>query len=229
MKLSLDEQTQGLVGARVKEALGDSKVVVCMGSHLELACFCFVPAIRDHVVGAATTTREAKELLNEKFADFLITDDVPESGCGIALAKEFRHIKTLVLTARENNELVKEAEEAGVDGLVFRSAIGLGGEGSFLRAISTVARGGVWLSPAVGCLVDGGNGADKEALDVVAQLTDKERAVLSGVGRGFDNTEIAEEMFVSEETCKSHLRAIRQKVGETDRVRLALLAIRAGI
>lgn len=227
MKLSLDEQTQGLVGARVKEALGDSKLVVCMGSHLELACFCFVPAIREHVVGAATTTREARELIQETYANFLITDDVPESGCGIALAKEFRHLKTIVLTARENNELVKETEEAGVDGLVFRSAIGLGGEGSFLRAISTVARGGVWLSPAVNCIVNGG--ADKDALDVVAQLTDKERAVLAGVGRGLDNTEIAKEMFVSEETCKSHLRAIRQKVGETDRVKLALLSIRAGI
>lgn len=229
MKLSLDDQTTGLVASRLKEALGSSKLVVCLGSRLELASFCYVEAIRDHVVGGATTTSEAKELLNETFADFLITDDVPEAGSGIALAREFRHLKTLVLTSRENRDLVEDAESAGVDGLVFRSGIGLGGEGSFLQAISTVARGGVWLSPAVGCVVDGGNGADKEALATISELTDKERAVLVQVSRGLDNSEIAEELFISEETCKSHLRSIRQKVAETDRVKLALLAIRAGI
>ena len=227
VKLALDDQTTGLVASRLKEALGSSKLVVCLGSRLELASFCYVEAICAHVVGGATTTAEAKELLNETFADFLITDDVPEAGSGIALAKKFRHLKTLVLTSRENGELVKEAEEAGVDGLVFRSGIGLGGEGSFLQAISTVARGGVWLSPAVSCIVN--SGADTDALAIISELTDKERAVLTQVGRGLDNSEIATKLFISEETCKSHLRGIRQKVGETDRVKLALLAIKAGI
>ncbi|MCB4427426.1 helix-turn-helix transcriptional regulator [Synechococcus sp. MU1643] len=69
----------------------------------------------------------------------------------------------------------------------------------------------------------------KGALASIAELTDKERAVLTQVGRGLGNSDIAEELFISEETCKSHLRAIRQKVGETDRVKLALIAIRAGI
>ena len=227
VKLALDDKTTGLVTSRLKEALGSSKLVVCLGSKLELASFCNVEAIRDHVVGGATTTAEAKELLHETFADFLITDDVPEAGSGIALAMEFRHLKTLVLTSRENNDLVMEAENAGVDGLVFRSGIGLSGEGSFLQVISTVAKGGVWLSPAVSCIVN--SGADKDALATIAELTDKERVVLTQVGRGLGNSEIAEELFISEETCKSHLRAIRQKVGETDRVKLALIAIRAGI
>ena len=91
MKLALDDQTTGLVASRLKEALGNSKLVVCLGSRLELAGFCNVEPIKEHVVGGATTTAEAKELLNETFADFLITDDVPEAGSGIALAKEFRH------------------------------------------------------------------------------------------------------------------------------------------
>ena len=215
MKLSLETQTTGLVTSRLKEALGSSKLVVCLGSRLELASFCYVDAIKDNVVGGATTTTEAKELLNETFADFLICDDVPEAGSGLALAKEFRHLKTLVLTSRENGELVKEAEDAGVDGLVFRSGIGLAGEGSFLQAISTVARGGVWLSPAVGCIVDGGNGVDKEALATISELTDKERGVLTQVGRGLDNSEIAAELFISEETCRAICAA--SKVGETDR------------
>ena len=63
----------------------------------------------------------------------------------------------------------------------------------------------------------------------ISVLTDKERGVLTQVGRGLDNDEIAAELFCSVETVKSHLRAIRQKVGESDRVRLALTAIRAGI
>ena len=62
----------------------------------------------------------------------------------------------LVLTSRENNDLVMEAEEAGVDGLVFQSGISLSGEGSFLQAISIVAQGGVWLPPAVIRIVNSG-------------------------------------------------------------------------
>ena len=83
------------------------------------------------------------------------------------------------------------------------------------------------MSPAVSCIVN--SGADKDALATISELTDKERAVLTQVARGLDNNEIATELFISEETCKRHLRSIRQKVGETDRVKLALLAIKAGI
>ena len=83
------------------------------------------------------------------------------------------------------------------------------------------------MSPAVSCIVN--SGADKDALATISELTDKERAVLTQVARGLDNNEIATELFISKETCKSHLRAIRQKVGVTDRVKLALLAIKAGI
>ena len=74
---------------------------------------------------------------------------------------EFRHLKTLVLTSRENNDLVMEAEDLGVGGLVFCRGVGLSGEGSFLQAISTVAQDGVWISPAVSCIVNSGadNGA----------------------------------------------------------------------
>ena len=112
VKLALDDKTIGLVTSRLKSALGSSKLVVCLGSKLELASFCNVEAIRDHVVGRATTTAEAKELLHETFADLLITDDVPDAGSGIALTMEFRHLKTLVLISRENNDLVMEAEDA---------------------------------------------------------------------------------------------------------------------
>ena len=207
VKLALDDQTTGLVASQMNEALGCSKLVMCLGSKLELASFCNVEAIRDNVVGGATTTAEAKELLHETFADFLITDDVPEAGSGIALAIEFWDLKMLVLTSRENNDLVMEAEDAGVDGLVFRSGIGRSGEGIFLQAISTVAQGGVWLSPAVSCIVN--SGADKGAFATIPELTDKERAVLTQVCRGLGYSCIGEELFISEETCKSHLRAIR--------------------
>ncbi|MDC0303021.1 response regulator transcription factor [bacterium] len=227
MKLDLSDKTAGLVASRLKVALEGEKIVLCFKSRLELAALAFVPEIRDHVVGGATTAREGAELLKETFATMLITDCTLEAGDGISLAHEFRHLKTICLTDRENAELICEAEEAGVSGLIFRSAIGLGGEGAFLQAIGVVARGGVSLSPAVNCIVDGG--ADKEALEAISDLTDKEREVLSAVGRGLDNKEAAEEAFVSEETVKSHLRAIREKLGEKDRVRLALTAIRAGI
>ena len=53
--------------------------------------------------------------------------------------------------------------------------------------------------------------------------------MLAELGRGLDNASITEVLFLSEETVKSHLKAVRQKMNETDRVKLALLSIRAGL
>ena len=226
VKLPTTTDGQNLFAARLKESLQGERLVWCLGSRIELLGVSHVPPVAPFVVGGATTTTEAAEIVKETFASMLIADDVPEAGSGIELLKAHRHLKTVLITARENEATVKEAVEAGVDAIIFRSQIGLGGEGTFVPALAAVARGATYLPETIAGMT---TTADEWALGLVVDLTDRERNVLSAVGRGFDNAEIAEEMFASEETVKSHLKSIRQKLGVSDRVKLALIAIHSGI
>ena len=171
-------------------------------------------------------TEEATESIRDGFATFVITDDVPEAGSGMELLRAHRHMKTVCLTERENEATVREAEPSGVNALIFKSQIGLDGTGTVVEGLSQVARGGVYLPSGVRDYV---GTAETSELKMIGTLTERERAVLTEVGRGLDNASIAEALVTIEETVKTHLRAIRQKIGESDRVRLALLAIRTGI
>lgn len=225
MKLTTDKNLTELARQQIKRALEGEKLVVVMRDRLCLASFASLEAISAVLTTACTTAKEADEAIRETFATFVIADDVPEAGSGMALLKAHKHLKTMCLTERENEETVKEAEEAGVDALVFRSQIGMDGSGSFMAGIKAVASGGVYLPQSVRRQA---GEAEPEMLELIATLTSKEREVLSGVGRGLDNQQIAEELFVADETVKSHLRVVRDKLGEKDRVRLALIAIRAG-
>ena len=226
MRLTSDGELTNLLRTRITTALEGEKVVICLRDRLALGSFCLLPMISGFLVAGVTTTEEATESIRDGFATYVITDDVPEAGSGMELLRAHRHLKTVCLTERENTATIREAEACGVDALIFKSQIAPDGSGSFVNGLSQVARGGIYLPSGVRDYV---GKADKSELKMIGALTERERAVLTEVGRGLDNASIAEALVTSEETVKTHLKAIRQKVGESDRVRLALLAIRTGV
>ena len=226
MKLTTNKELTELAIARMERALENERVVVCMKDPLCLAAFSLLPAIRSHLACACTRAYEAEQAINETFSTYLIIDDVPESGSGLELCKKFRHLKTVLLTERENDGMVKDAGNAGVDALIFRSQVGGDGSGALIAGLAQVARGGVYLPQSV---LEHAGEADEKTFELIATLTEKERVVLAELGRGLDNASIAEVLFLSEETVKSHLKAVRQKMNETDRVKLALLSFRVGL
>lgn len=226
MRLTSDDRLTNLIQTRMSAALEGEKLVICLRDRLALGSFCLLPQIKNTLVAGVTTTEEANESIRDGFATFVITDDIPEAGSGMELLRAHRHLKTVCLTERENAATVREAEACGVNALLFKSQIGLDGAGTFVAGLSQVARGGVYLPSGVR---EYAGKAKTPELKTIGTLTERERSVLTEVGRGLDNASIAEVLVTSEETVKTHLKAIRQKVGETDRVRLALLAIRTGI
>ena len=228
MKLTTNKQLTDLVRARMEEALEGEKVVLCMGDRLTLAAFAHIPVIEPHLACACTTTAEAEEAIRDTYSTFVISDDVPEAGSGVELLRAHRHLKTVLLSSRANDGMVREAESAGVDALIFRQHIGNDGSGAFLQALSRVASGGVYIPPAVAAHA---GEADPTALELVASLTATERKVLSLVSKGLDNQQISEELVVSESTTKTHLKSLRSRLGPEyqDRVKLCLLGIRSGI
>ena len=65
--------------------------------------------------------------------------------------------------------------------------------------------------------------------EALADLTAREREVLAGLGQGWSNARLAEELFVSEKTVKTHVSAVLRKLGLDDRTQAALFAVKSGL
>lgn len=145
-----------------------------------------------------------------------------------AIARQARRPKVLVVTTFDRDELVLDAIAAGADGYLLKR----GNRQDLVRALRTVADGRSVLAPEVTQAVmtrvrqhPGGTGADLSSY----RLTKRETAVLSLVGCGLNNDEIAARLVLSVHTVKTHLTSVLAKTGSRDRLQAALLAIRAGL
>ena len=109
---------------------------------------------------------------------------------------------------------------AGARGVVFkRFAVE-----TLMDAIGAVAAGHVWMPPSLQAHLAAGLRAGP-----VEPLTNRERDIVRHVALGLRNAEVAKKLFISEQTVKTHLNNIFQKIGVRDRVELTLWAIRTGI
>jgi DNA-binding NarL/FixJ family response regulator len=138
-----------------------------------------------------------------------------------------RDARILMLTTFDLDEYVYEALRAGASGFVLKDEP----PEQLLAAIRTVAAGDALLSPAV-------------TKRVIAQFTriprptppaelddlsEREREVFRLIARGLSNGEIAQELFISETTVKTHVTHILAKLGLRDRVQAVVLAYQAGL
>ena len=103
-----------------------------------------------------------------------------------------------------------------------------------IKAIERVYAGEVWLNRAriagvIGTLrMPGGAGNQHTVANALEALTPRERQVITLVGKGFRNNEIADTVFVSEATVRNSLGSIFRKLGIANRVHLMIYAIREG-
>lgn len=127
----------------------------------------------------------------------------------------------LVLTTFDDDETLAAALRAGAAGFVVKTTRGE----DILRAIATVAAGDAWIDPSVAGRVLSAyrERTPPESPDLSA-LTERELDVLKVVGRGLNNREAAEALFVSEATIKTHLGRILTKLGIRDRVAVVVFA-----
>jgi DNA-binding NarL/FixJ family response regulator len=136
----------------------------------------------------------------------------------------------LVLTTFDDDEVLSGALRAGAAGFVLKDAPGE----ELIRSARNVAEGGAWLDPAVtGRVLATYRSAapvdDDGAAERIAGLTPRERDVLRLIGRGASNAEIAESLFVSEATVKSHIGHIFTKLGLRDRAAAIVFAFDHGL
>lgn len=136
----------------------------------------------------------------------------------------------LVLTTFDDDDVLSAALRAGAAGFLLKDSPGE----ELIRAATRVAAGDAWLDPAVTGRVlatyrEGTrhqSGADARRVE---ELTPRELEVLRLVGRGLSNSEVAEELFVSEATVKTHVGNVFMKLGVRDRAAAIVFAFDHGV
>lgn len=191
------------------------------------------------VIGEATNGREAVERAAALSPDVIVMDiRMPElDGIGataaICSSPGVGSTRVLILTTFEEDENVVAALRAGASGF-----IGKGSEPEeIIRAVRAVHDGDSLLSPtATRSLIQryvlpspSAGGMPTAVPPELEQLTEREREVLLLVARGRSNQHIADELFISPHTAKTHVNRIMTKLYAHDRAQLVILAYESGL
>jgi len=135
----------------------------------------------------------------------------------------------LILTTFESDEYVFEALRCGASGFVVKDIE----PEELLQAVRVVARGDALLSPSVTRRLIAEFVSRPERKSVTPQalqeLTVREREILTYVGRGLSNQQIADELVISPATAKTHVSRVMMKLGVHDRAQLVVYAYETGL
>ncbi|VAW00185.1 Two-component transcriptional response regulator, LuxR family [hydrothermal vent metagenome] len=181
------------------------------------------------VVGEAENGEQAVALAHELTPDVVLMDIRMPVMDGITatgrIQEEIPSVKVLILTTFQLDEYVFAAIRAGASGFLLKDTP----PAELVSAISIVAEGEALLAPSVTRqLVEhfrsGPAPTDPENNVRLALLTDRERDVLVELAQGSSNAEIADALFVSETTVKTHVSHLLTKLELRDRVQAVVFA-----
>jgi DNA-binding NarL/FixJ family response regulator len=188
------------------------------------------------VVGQATDGADAVQQLRTVEADVVLMDIQMPRLDGVAATEQIftelgaeRAPRILMLTTFDLDEYAYRALRAGASGFLLKDVP----PEDLLAAVRSVALGETVVAPSTTRrLIEryaAATGRDPEAGRTLAQLTARERDILTGIARGRSNPEIAADLFLSEATVKTHVGRILAKTGRRDRVALVILAYDSGL
>ncbi|MFF6805546.1 response regulator [Streptomyces sp. NPDC012616] len=213
----------------VRVVLADDQPLVRSGLRVLMA---------DHpdleVVGEAATGAEAVRLVQDTDPDIVVMDIRMPGMDGIEATRLITAgpatTRVLVLTTFDEDDHVYGALRAGASGFLVKDM----GLDDILAAIRVVAAGDALIAPGVtrrliAEFVRRPARATEQPPRPVEGITEREREVLTLVGRGRSNTEIAEDLFISTATAKSHVSRLLTKLGARDRVQLVITAYETGL
>lgn len=187
------------------------------------------------VVGDAADGRAAVVEVRRLRPDVVLMDvRMPEMN-GIDAAREVMDahldppVRVLMLTTFDVDDYVYDALRAGASGFLLKDAPA----DELVRAVRVVASGDALLAPTVTKRMIGEAVRRRAPVGAapprLADLTPRECEVLEQVARGLSNAEIAAELFLAEQTVKTHVGKVLSKLGLRDRAQAVVVAYESGI
>jgi DNA-binding NarL/FixJ family response regulator len=200
------------------------------------------------VVGEAATGRQGLALINRVQPDVAIVDIGLPDIDGIELTRQFKEdaeadepgtTRILMLTMHDTEESVMAAFAAGADSYSVKDV----DVKQLVEAITLTHEGQVWIDPAIARIVlnqakriappaavgAAGGGDDYTQVLEMSPLTERELEVLELIVAGRSNAQIAEELYITVGTVKTHVCNILNKLSASDRTQAAVRALRTGL
>jgi len=163
------------------------------------------------VLAEATSGEKALEVISNGGVDMVITDINMPGMTGVELAREIKRtypkIKILTLSMYSERSKIKEMHEAGVEGYLLKNT----GKEELLDGIKKICQGENYYSAEIRTQV---NAILNEELDQGGELlTRREREIIKMIAKELTNSEIGEQLFISERTVETHRKNIFRKTG----------------
>jgi len=184
------------------------------------------------VVGVASNGQEAFDKASELRPDIVLMDIRMPVANGVEgtklITSSLHDTKVLMLTTFSDSELIFEALEEGASGYLLKDMP----TDAIVQAIMTVQSGGMVLPRESTAEIVKEMRKNKETNHVnevpkiINDLTERELEVLSKIGFGLNNKEIAQELYISEGTVKNHVSNLISKLELRDRTQAAIFAVR---
>jgi two-component system, NarL family, nitrate/nitrite response regulator NarL len=183
------------------------------------------------VIGQAENGSQALDLVKSEHPDILMLDNGMPGLSAVQVLRELSNLDTpcrvILLNAALDRTEILEVLRLGVKGVMAKNTT----VALVIKSIRTVMAGQYWIgresvSDLIGCLIPRRPGDPALPFAGKADLTSRELQIVTAVGNGYSNKEIASRLSLSEHTVKHHLSSIFDKLGMTNRLEVALFAIK---
>lgn len=181
------------------------------------------------IVGEASNGQEATALASQFQPDIVLMDvRMPEMD-GIEatrlIKEQHSQVCVLMLSVYDSEAYIVDSVKAGAGGYLLKDA----SRDLLCHTIRAVANGAILIKSSLLREVLASLSQSKETIPIGESLTHREAEVLPLVAQGLTNREIAQRLFITEDTAKKHVQSIISKLAASDRTDAAVKAVRAGL